>query len=284
MNDIRIIDAQEIENTVTELFIKANYILPDKTAEAMSNSIKSESSAIGRDVLSHLCENVSVAKELDIPICQDTGMAVLFVDIGENVHIRGASLKEAVDRGVAKAYIDGSLRCSVVSDPLFSRVNTQNNTPSILHVNIVKGDKIRLIAAPKGFGSENMSAIKMMTPAATEDDIISFVLDTVRTAGSKPCPPIVIGVGIGGTFEYAAYLAKRALVREFDEKNQDPRYALLEDKILKAVNSTGIGPQGFGGDTTALRVFIEQYPTHIAGLPVAVNINCHVCRHAEAII
>jgi fumarate hydratase subunit alpha len=284
MSNIRIIKAKEIEDAVTSLFIKANYILPNKTAQTICEAAKNEGSEIGRDVLGRLCDNISAAQELDIPICQDTGMAVLFADVGENVHIEGASLKEAVDRGVARAYIEGSLRCSVVDDPLFSRVNTKNNTPAILHICSVKGDKIRLVAAPKGFGSENMSAVKMMTPAATEDDIVKFVTDTVREAGSKPCPPIVVGVGIGGTFEYAAYLAKRALIREFDEKNPDPRYAALEEKILKAVNETGIGPQGFGGDTTALRVFIEQHPTHIAGLPVAVNINCHVCRHAETII
>ncbi len=280
MDNIRIIKAKDIEDAVAELFIRANYVLPPKTAQGICDACARERSDIGRDVLARLCENIDTARELDIPICQDTGMAVLFAEIGDKVHING-NIKEAVDSGVARAYIDGSLRCSVVSDPLFSRINTQNNTPAILHIESVKGDKLRLIAAPKGFGSENMSAIKMMTPAANEDDIVKFVCDTVRAAGSKPCPPIVVGVGIGGSFEHAAYMAKKALVREFDEKNPDSRYASLEDKILAAVNELGIGPQGFGGDTTALRVFIEHYPTHIAGLPVAVNINCHVCRHAE---
>lgn len=283
MNELRVIEAKEIENAVADLFIRANYILPEQTACAMRSAAEKESSPIGRDVLARLCENTEAAKELDIPICQDTGMAVLFADIGEELYIHG-SFETAVNRGVARAYLDGALRCSVVSDPLFSRTNTSNNTPAVTHIRFVPGNKIRLVAAPKGFGSENMSAIRMMNPSADENDVIRFVTETVRNAGSRPCPPIVIGVGIGSDFEGCALLAKRALTRDFDSINSDLRYAHLEKEICRAVNQTGIGPQGFGGDSTALRVFIEQAPTHIAGLPVAVNINCHVCRHAETVL
>lgn len=283
MSELRVIEAQEIEDAVTALFIRANYILPELTACAMREAAKAESSPIGRDVLSRLCENTQTAREMDIPICQDTGMAVLFADIGEDLHING-SFNDAVNRGVARAYREGSLRCSVVSDPLFSRINTTDNTPALTHIRFVGGNRLRLVAAPKGFGSENMSAIRMMNPSSDENDILRFVTETVRNAGSRPCPPIVVGVGIGSDFEGSAILAKRALTRDFDSVNDDPRYAHLEKEICRAVNQIGIGPQGFGGDTTALRAFIEWAPTHIAGLPVAVNINCHVCRHAEAVL
>lgn len=210
-------------------------------------------------------------------------MAVVFAEIGCDVHIEG-NFEKAVNEGVREAYIGEKFRCSVVSDPLFSRKNTEDNTPAVIHISIVDGDRIKLVAAPKGFGSENMSALKMFTPSATGEDIIDFVVDTVKKAGSNPCPPIMIGVGVGGTFEKCALLAKKALTRSVSEKNSDARYAALEDEILKKVNELGIGPQGFGGRNTALCVHVEHYPTHIAGLPVAVNINCHVMRHAECII
>lgn len=281
---IRIIDAMEIENAVCDLFIKANHILPTDTECCIARAAQTESSEIGRLVLGRLCENIRAAAELDIPVCQDTGMAVVFAEVGSDVHISGGTLEAAVNQGVSRAYLDGALRCSVVSDPLYSRKNTGDNTPAILHIRTVKGDRIRLVAAPKGFGSENMSALKMFTPAANEDDILKFVVDTVIAAGSNPCPPVTVGVGIGGDFEYAAYLAKHALLRRLDAENEDGRYASLENRILQEINKTGIGPQGFGGDTTALSVSIEHAPTHIAGLPVAVNMNCHVCRHAEMLI
>ena len=209
-------------------------------------------------------------------------MAVIFVEIGQDVHISGENFEDAVNRGVAEGYTDGLLRKSVVRDPFFDRVNTNDNTPAVIHTRIVPGDKITLTAAPKGFGSENMSALKMFTPSAKKEDIIGFVVDTVQKAGSNPCPPVVVGVGIGGDFEYSAVLAKKALCRPVSQRNKNENYAQMESDILKKLNTLDIGPQGFGGNTTALAVNIETYPTHIAGLPVAVNIGCHVTRHASA--
>ena len=211
-------------------------------------------------------------------------MAVTFMEVGQDVHFVGGDLESAVDRGVARAYLDGKLRCSVVVDPLYQSKNTDDNTPAVLYTKIVPGDKVKITALPKGFGSENMSAVKMFTPAATEDDIVNFVVETVKNAGANPCPPIVVGVGIGGTFERCALISKQALARELDDQNPDPNYAALEEKMLSRINALDIGPQGFGGDTTALAVKIEKYPTHIAGLPVAVNICCHVYRHEKAVL
>jgi fumarate hydratase subunit alpha len=216
-----------------------------------------------------------------VPICQDTGLAVVFVELGQKVHIVGGDFEEAINAGVRAAYLDGYMRCSVVGDPLFSRKNTGDNTPAVIHVNIVPGDRLRITAAPKGFGSENKSAIRMFTPAASPRDVSDFVVDTVLRAGGDPCPPVVVGVGIGGTFESAALDAKRALTLPTTYRNPDERYAELEDELLDRINATGIGPQGFGGRTTALAVNIIARPTHIAGLPVAVNVGCHVTRHAE---
>ena len=280
---MREISCDTVKNTVKDLFIKANHELPREACTLLHTSLEKESDPLARKILTRICENVNTAKEMDIPICQDTGMAVIFASIGREVHLDG-SFEDAVNEGVALAYTTGGLRCSVVNDPLYDRKNTGNNTPAVIHTRITEGDKIELKVAPKGFGSENMSALKMFTPGAPESDIIAFVVETVRRADASPCPPIMIGVGIGGTFDLAPQLAKYALVRSVDERNSDPRYASLEKKMLDAVNTLGIGPQGFGGDTTALCVNIEKYPTHIAGLPVAVNINCHVMRHAEAII
>lgn len=280
---MREISCDTVKNTVKDLFIKANHELPREACTLLCTSLEKESDPLARKILTRICENVNTAKEMDIPICQDTGMAVIFASIGREVHLDG-SFEDAVNQGVALAYTTGGLRCSVVNDPLYDRKNTGNNTPAVIHTRITEGDKIELKVAPKGFGSENMSALKMFTPGAAESDIIDFVVETVRRADASPCPPIMIGVGIGGTFDLAPQLAKYALVRSVDERNSDPRYASLEKKMLDAVNTLGIGPQGFGGDTTALCVNIEKYPTHIAGLPVAVNINCHVMRHAEAII
>ncbi len=230
-----------------------------------------------------MLENLKAAEKLDIPICQDTGMAVLFMEIGQNVHFFGGGLYEAVNEGVAKAYTQGFMRCSIVADPL-RRINTHNNTPAVIHTSIVDGENVRLTAAPKGFGSENMSKLKMLMPSANEDDIIDYVVDVVKTAGSNPCPPVVVGVGIGSDFEGVAILSKKALCRPVSKRNEDGFYADLENRILLELNKLNIGPQGFGGNCTALAVNIETAPTHIAGLPVAVNIGCHVTRHASVLI
>lgn len=281
---IREIKSEEITETVKKLFISANYELGSTEHELIEDALKKERSSTGKSVLKTIRDNLDAAKEIGVPICQDTGMAVLFADIGQDVHITGDDFVSAVNRGVSLAYTDGKMRASVVKDPLFDRTNTKDNTPAIIHMNIVPGDKITITALPKGFGSENMGKIKMMVPTSTKEDIISFVLDTVKTAGSNPCPPIMVGIGIGGSFDYAPVLAKKALARSGKTHNENENYAALEDEILERINTLGIGPQGFGGDTTALAVNIEYYPTHIAGLPVAVNINCHVMRHMKAII
>lgn len=281
---MREIPSYLIEEKVKELFIRSNYTLSDGACKCISDARKKESDPLARSVLCRLEDNLACARELDIPICQDTGMAVLFAEIGCDVHITGDDFTCAVNAGVRRAYTEGYMRCSVVGDPLYDRKNTNDNTPAVIYTELVKGDKIRLTALPKGFGSENMSATKMFTPAATEDDIVAFVVDTVRRAGSNPCPPIMVGVGIGGTFDYSAVLSKKALARDPGARHPDPRYAALEEMMLEQINKLGIGPQGFGGDTTALAVNIEKFPTHIAGLPVAVNICCHVMRHLDAII
>ena len=281
---IREINVKEIEDKVAELFVRANQILPCSTCSVISKAKVNERNPLAQSILGILEENIEAAKELDVPVCQDTGMAVTFMEVGQDVHFVGGDLESAVDRGVARAYLDGKLRCSVVIDPLYQRKNTDDNTPAVLYTKIVPGDKVKITALPKGFGSENMSAVKMFTPAATEDDIVNFVVETVKNAGANPCPPIVVGVGIGGTFERCALISKQALSRELDDRNPDPNYAALEEKMLSRINALDIGPQGFGGDTTALAVKIEKYPTHIAGLPVAVNICCHVYRHEKAVL
>lgn len=281
---IREIKSEEITETVKKLFISANYELGSTEHELIEDALKKERSSTGKSVLKTIRDNLDAAKEIGVPICQDTGMAVLFADIGQDVHIIGDDFVSAVNRGVSLAYTDGKMRASVVKDPLFDRTNTKDNTPAIIHTNIVPGDKITITALPKGFGSENMGKIKMMVPTSTKEDIISFVLDTVKTAGANPCPPIMVGIGIGGSFDYAPVLAKKALARSGKTHNENENYAAFEDEILERINTLGIGPQGFGGDTTVLAVNIEYYPTHIAGLPVAVNINCHVMRHMKAII
>ncbi len=286
MNEnIRFVSSELISDTVEKLFVEANRKLPCQVVSDIQKAKTDENYPLAESVLEKLLENLDCAEKLSLPICQDTGMAVVFVKLGSNVHITGSSLNEAVNEGVKRAYVNGKLRLSVVRDPLYERVNTGDNTPAVIHIETVSGemaDIVEITAAPKGFGSENMSRLKMMTPAASEDDIISFVVESVCLASSNPCPPIYVGVGIGGNFELSAILAKKALTR--DTKSDHPAYASLEEKILKRINETGIGPQGFGGDTTALGVRIEYAPTHIAGLPVAVNINCHVSRHKTAVI
>ncbi len=278
---MREIAAEKITETIAALCVQANLRLPDGMRECIENAQKCEESPLCAGVLGDIVSNLDCADELGVPICQDTGMAVVFAEVGQECHITGGAFEDAVNKGVARGYIDGRLRLSIVSDPL-RRVNTNDNTPAVIHTRIVEGDRIALTVAPKGFGSENMSRLKMFTPAAKKRDIISFVTETVSIAGSNPCPPIVVGVGIGGDFEYCAYLAKKALCRDLSERSPDPGYAELEREMLEEINKTGIGAQGFGGTVTALYVNIEKAPTHIAGLPVAVNIGCHVTRHAAA--
>ena len=273
----------QITDTIKELCIKANKILPDDLVCRIKNGYENEEKDLPKSVMSDLLNNLDCAKELNIPICQDTGMAVIFAEIGQDVHIVGGDFEDAVNEGVRQGYVDGLLRKSIVKDPL-DRVNTNDNTPAVIHTRIVTGENIKITVAPKGFGSENMSRIKMFTPSATKKDIMDFVIETVKIAGGNPCPPIVLGVGIGGDFEYCAYLSKKALCRDTNERNSSPFYMEMEKDLLEQINKTNIGPQGFGGNTTALAVNIETAPTHIAGLPVAVNVGCHVTRHATAIL
>lgn len=279
---MREIKGEEISAAVRDACIAANRELPCDLEGLVRKSPEQEENATAKSILGDLCRNLDAAREMKIPICQDTGMAVVFAEVGQEVHILG-DFQEAVNRGVHDGYLDGLLRCSVVRDPL-RRENTGDNTPAVLHTRLVPGDRIKLTVAPKGFGSENMSRLKMFTPAAKPQDLVDFVVETVRLAGSNPCPPVVLGVGVGGDFELCAYLAKKALCRKVSESNSDPYYAGLEREMLEAVNGTGVGPQGFGGRVTALAVNIETYPTHIAGLPVAVNVGCHVTRHKTVTI
>ncbi len=281
---MRVLSTKIIEEAVEKLYIEANYFLPQSLCNCIGQCANDEDNELAKCILHKLEDNIEAAKKINVPICQDTGMAVLFAEIGNEVYFEGEPFEDAVNNGVAKAYINGYLRKSVVSDPLFDRKNTENNVPAVIHTRLVKGDKVTLVAAPKGFGSENMSAVKMFTPSATPDDIVSFVVDTVKSAGGNPCPPVVVGVGIGGNFEYCAYLAKKALTRDVDVRNENENYRALEEKMLSEINKLNIGPQGFGGKTTALAVNIEYFPTHIAGLPCAVNIGCHVTRHKKIVI
>lgn len=277
---MREIQSEEIIETVSELCVRANCVLNGDIRDALERGMACESCRVGRKILGNLLENADIAANESIPICQDTGMAVFFVELGQEVRVRGG-LTEAINEGVRRGYRDGFLRKSVVADPLH-RDNTGDNTPAVIHYDIVPGDKLKITFAPKGFGSENMSALRMLKPSQGREGVERFVLETVTAASSNPCPPIVVGVGIGGTFEKAALLAKRALTRPLGSRHTDPYYAEMEDSLLRQINELGIGPQGFGGDTTALGVNIETFPTHIAGLPVAVNISCHVTRHLTA--
>ena len=279
---MRELEAQKITEVVARLCVEANRVLPQDLERRIQQGLDQEQSELGRAVFQDLCRNMDAAREMNIPVCQDTGMAVIFAEVGQEVHING-SFEEAVQEGVRRGYTEGLLRCSVVKDPI-RRGNTGDNTPAILHVRLVPGDRVSLTVAPKGFGSENMSRINMFTPSATEQDIIGFVTETARLAGGNACPPMVLGVGIGGDFEKCALLAKQALCRAVSERNADPYYAGLEQRMLEAVNALGIGPQGFGGTVTALQVNLCEFPTHIAGLPVAVNVGCHVTRHQQYIL
>lgn len=279
---MREIAADRITEAVRRLCIEANCHLPQDVRDCIAHCHREEDWAQARDILERIMENYTVADREACPICQDTGVACVFLKIGQDVHILG-DLTDAVNEGVRRGYRDGYLRKSVVRDPL-SRENTGDNTPAMLYTELVPGDKVEITVAPKGFGSENMSAIAMLRPSDGVEGVVDFVVKTVENAGPNPCPPIVVGVGIGGTFDKAAYLAKKALLRPLDSSNGDPFYRDLEQRLLEKINALGIGPQGFGGKTTALKVNIEQYPTHIAGLPVAVNINCHVTRHQTEVL
>lgn len=280
--NIRQIKAETVTETVKQLFLDCNYFIGKDIMTALEKARKNEKSEVGKSVLTQIIENDKLAAKEEVPLCQDTGMAILFVEYGDKVVIEDGSFEDAVNEGVRQAYKDGYLRKSVVNDPVFDRLNTKDNTPAIIHTRIVKGDKIKITAGGKGFGSENMSAIKMLTPSYGIEGVKKFILDTVRTAGPNPCPPIVVGVGIGGTFERCAQLAKKATFRAIDTHNEDERYAKLEDELLESINKMGFGPAGLGGTTTAIGVNIETSPTHIAGMPVAVNICCHAARHASA--
>ena len=281
---MREIAAASVTEMVCRLFTEAN-VTPDPAVCAAFKAARSrETGNLPVHVLECLDENLRVARTTGLPICQDTGMAIVFIDMGVDVHLTGVYLQQAVDAGVSQAYLDGGMRCSVVEDPLYHRKNTGNNTPALIHLRQVPGDTMRITVAPKGFGSENMSRIRMFTPAATEDDIVAFVTDSVRSAGANPCPPVVVGVGLGSDFEGVALLSKRALIRPLGAHHPEAPYARLENRMLEEINRLGIGPQGFGGETTALAVHVEKAPTHIAGLPCAVNICCHVYRHATGIL
>ncbi len=280
---MRIIQSETITEAVKNMCIKANCHINGDIKSALTNSLKTEKSEVSRGILNNLLKNAEIAHNKEVPICQDTGMAVFFVEIGNEVHVEGDTITDAINKGVAQGYTEGYLRKSVVADPL-DRVNTKDNTPAVIHYDFAKGDKIKLTFAPKGFGSENKSALKMLNPSDGLDGVIDFVVDTVRKAGANPCPPMVIGVGIGGTMDKAAELSKKALTRDITVHNEKPFYADLEHRLLDTINKLGIGPQGMGGTTTALAVNIETYPTHIAGLPVAVNVNCHATRHAVSVI
>ena len=277
---MREIDVSSVKQLVKELCIKANLYLPKDMEDCIRKCAQLESSPVGKNVFGDIIDNINVAREQTIPICQDTGMAIIFMEVGQDVHFVGGDINKALNDGVSQGYIEGRLRCSIVSDPL-ERVNTGDNTPPVVHLKFVSGDKVKITVAPKGFGSENMSQLKMMTPSVTQDEIVDWVVGAVAKAGSNPCPPIVIGVGIGGDFEKCAYLAKKALCRDVTVRNPKPLYAQLEAKMLEKINKLGIGPQGFGGTQTCLAVNIEQAPTHIAGLPISVNVGCHVTRHAS---
>ncbi len=278
---MREILASEITKAVEKLSIDASYYLTEDVLCGLKKAAVTEESPLGKEIIETIVENAVLAKENDVPICQDTGMAVIFVKLGQDVHIIGGDIYQAINAGVASGYTKGYLRKSVVNDPVFARINTKDNTPAVVHLQIVPGDKIDITLAPKGFGSENMGALKMCKPSEGVEGVIDFVVETVKKAGPNPCPPIVVGVGIGGTMEKATMLAKESLIRPLGKSNSDEKYAQLEKEILAKVNASGIGPQGLGGRNTALAVHIEYYPTHIAGMPVAVNINCHASRHAH---
>lgn len=279
---MREVHTDEITNVVRDLFMHANCNLGEDVLAAFDHAIEKDESPVAREVMKELKENARIAREENSPICQDTGLAVLFIELGQDVHIVGGDFKDAINEGVRQGYKEGYLRKSAC-DP-FSRKNTGDNTPAIIHLEIVPGDKVKIMAVPKGGGAENMSRVNMLTPAVGIEGVKDFVVNRVKESGSNPCPPTVIGVGIGGTFERSALLAKKALLRKIGERNPDPEIAKAEEEVLERINKLGIGPMGYGGNTTSLDVFFEVEPCHIASLPLAVNIQCHASRHKEAVI
>lgn len=281
---MRVIEFEKIASTVAELCGKAACDLPPDVLEALENSGKLEKSELGRDFFRQYLENAAIAAKTRMPLCQDTGFAVYFVELGDQVQLDQGTIYEAIEEGTRRGYKDNYLRKSIVSDPLFDRKNTFDNTPAVIHLKLVPGEKLKIQLAPKGGGSENMSAIKMLKPSDGRQGVVDFAVETVRKAGGNPCPPTVVGIGIGGTFEKAAILAKHALLRPINSKNPDSRYAELEEEILQKINATNIGPQGLGGNITSLAVHIEFYPCHLASMPIAINLNCHAARHAEVIL
>jgi fumarate hydratase subunit alpha len=281
---VRELDVARITEAVAKLAVEACTYLGDDMVAFFEKAAGREESETGRDILAQLLENSRLARATNMPLCQDTGLAVVFLEIGQDVHLIGGDVEAAVNEGVRKGYTEGYLRKSAVADPVEARVNTGDNTPAMLHTRIVPGDKVRVIVAPKGGGAENMSALGMLKPAQGRPGAIDFIVDTVSKAGPNPCPPIIVGVGLGGTFEKAAYMAKHSLLREVGSTNPDPRLAELEDEIERRCNALGIGPAGLGGITTVIDVFVEEMPAHIASMPVAVNIQCHSARHKEAVL
>ncbi|WP_460295474.1 fumarate hydratase [Clostridium sardiniense] len=280
---MREISVNKIRDSVRDLCISSNYYIGSDVKDSLINYRDRENYPIAKEVLGKIVENADISRNENMPMCQDTGMACIFLEVGQDVHFIDGDIEEAINEGVRRGYEEGYLRKSVVKDPI-DRVNTKDNTPAVIYYNLVKGDKVKVTVAPKGFGSENMSKIAMLKPSDGLEGVKKFILKTVEEAGPNPCPPMIVGVGIGGTFDKAAYLSKKALLRPINEENKNEFYAQLEKDLLKDINSLGIGPQGFGGLTTALGINIEVYPTHIAGLPVAVNISCHATRHKEAVI
>ena len=281
---MREIEVQEISQSVAKLCISATQELSEDVKNAFSKAYNEESSLLGKSIISQLIENSQIAQKKRIPICQDTGLCVVFVEIGQDVHVQGGLLSEAIQQGVAQGYTQGYLRKSIVSDPLFERKNTQDNTPAVIHYDIVEGENLKITVAPKGFGSENKSALSMLTPAQGGEGIKEFFVDTLQKAGPNSCPPLLVGIGIGGSMEKCAILAKKAAIREVGSHNPHPKYAQLEDELLRVANDLGIGPQGLGGSVSAFGVNIEWYPTHIAGLPIAININCNAIRHKSILL
>jgi len=281
---MREIQAQEVAENVARLFYEANFYLTDDVLEAIKKSRETEESPVAKEILDSIIENADIAAKEHVPLCQDCGAAVVFLELGQDVHIAGGDLYTAVNEGVKKSYDEGYLRKSMVAQPYSARINTKDNTPAVIYTDIVAGDKLKITVVPKGGGAENMSRLGMLTPAKGRDGIIDFVVTAVDEAGSNPCPPVVVGVGIGGTAERTIMMAKKALLRKVGENNPDPEVAELEKELFKRINALGIGPMGYGGRTTALAVNVEVFPAHIASMPVAVNLNCHSSRHKEVTI
>ncbi|MBU1355704.1 MAG: fumarate hydratase [Candidatus Edwardsbacteria bacterium] len=281
---MRTIEYKKIVDAVKEMCLEANYDLPQDVVDGFKKAVAQEESPLGKSILEQCLKNAQIAKDERVPICQDTGLSVFFINIGQDVKVEGGLLKDAINEGVRQGYKDGYLRKSSLDDPLFARKNTGDNTPAIIHLDIVAGDKLDITMAPKGGGAENMSRLAMLPPSAGEKGVIDFVVDTIVKAGGNPCPPTVVGVGIGGTFEKVAFLAKKALLWPLNAPNQDERYDQLEKKILQRINNSGVGPQGLGGNITSFAIHVEHHPCHLASLPVAVNVNCHAHRHAHRVL